>query len=259
MPGADDLALLTDAARDAGAILREYFARGSKAWEKPDAAGPVTEADIAANAALHARLTAARPGYGWLSEEGPEDPSRGAADRAFVIDPLDGTRAFIEGDHSWSLALAVADKGQVSAAVVFLPMRDMLYAARRGNGATLNGKRLSVRSRDVLDGATVLSSRASFEPWHWREARVPQVRRQFRSSLAYRLSLVAEGRYDAMFRLRPAREWDVAAGSLLVEEAGGQITDRKAAALRFNQPDPVFDGLIAAAPRLHADILSRLV
>ena len=259
MPATDDLALLIDAAHDAGAILREFFTRGSKAWEKPGSAGPVTEADMAANAALHDRLTAARPGYGWLSEEGPEDQGRSAAARAFVVDPLDGTRAFIEGDHSWSLALAAVDDGQVSAAVVYLPMRDRLYAAARGKGATLNGQELSVRARDVLDGATVLSSRATFEPWHWREARVPEVRRQFRSSLAYRLSLVAEGRYDAMLRLRPAREWDVAAGSLLVEEAGGRITDRKGAGLRFNQPDPVFNGLIAATPRLQEDILSRLL
>lgn len=258
MPAVDDLTLLTEAAREAGAILRDHFTHGSKSWEKPDSAGPVTEADMAANAALHSRLTAARPGYGWLSEEGPEDPSRQAAGHTFLVDPLDGTRAFIEGDHSWSIALAVIEAGQVMAGVVYLPMRDIVYAAARGQGATRNGERLSVRSRDALDGATVLSSRTNFEAWHWRNARIPEVRRQFRSSLAYRLSLVAEGRYDAMIRLRPAREWDVAAGSLLVTEAGGRITDRRGAPLGFNQPDPVFDGVIAAAPALHADTLSRL-
>lgn len=259
MPEADDLSLLVEAAREAGAILRGYFDRGSKAWEKPDAAGPVTEADMAANGALHARLLGARPGYGWLSEEGPDDPSRLLARRSFLVDPLDGTRAFIEGDHSWAIALAVIDAGQVSAGVVYLPMRDILYAAGRGQGATRDGAPLSVRRRDALDGATVLSSRTNFEAWHWRDARVPQVRRHFRSSLAYRLSLVAEGRYDAMIRLRPAHEWDVAAGSLLVEEAGGVITDRKGKPLSFNQPDPVFNGVITAAPALHEEVLSRLV
>lgn len=259
MPATDDLGLLIAAAREAGAILREHFARGAKAWEKPDAAGPVTEADMAANETLHARLTGARPGYGWLSEEGPQDPGRHTTAQTFIVDPLDGTRAFIEGDHSWSVALAVVEAGAVSAAVVYLPMRDLVYAAARGQGATRNGDRLAVRSRDELEGATVLSSRTNFEPWHWREARAPQVNRQFRSSLAYRLGLVAEGRYDAMFRLRPAHEWDVAAGSLLVAEAGGRISDRRGATLRFNQPDPRFDGVIAAAPRLHENILSRLV
>ena len=229
------------------------------AWEKPDSAGPVTEADIAANEVLHERLTGARPGYGWLSEEGPDDPRRGDASRTFLVDPLDGTRAFIEGDHSWSVSLAVIDQGETRAGVVYLPMRDRLYAAARGQGATLDGAPLAVQPRTGLDGASVLSSRTNLKPWHWREARVPDVRRRFRSSLAYRLSLIAEGRYDAMFRLRPAHEWDVAAGSLLVEEAGGRITDRTGQSLRFNQTDPIFNGIVAAGPPLHADILSRLV
>ncbi len=232
MPGADDLTLLTDAAREAGAILGDHFRRGAKAWEKPDAAGPVTEADLAANAALHARLTAARPDYGWLSEEGPEDPGRRTAKRAFVIDPLDGTRAFIEGD--------------------------MLYAAARGAGATLNGRVLSVSPREAVDGATVLSARRNFEPWHWRDAQMPEMHRKFRSSMAYRLCLVAEGRCDAMLRLRPTREWDIASGSLLVEEAGGRITDRKGAPLAFNRADPLVNGVIAGPPGLHSGLLERL-
>lgn len=258
MPATDDLALLTDAAREAGEILRGYFKRGSKAWEKPDAAGPVTEADMAANDALHERLRGARPGYGWLSEEGPDDPDRLSAKRVFVVDPLDGTRAFIEGDHSWSIALAVVEDGQATAGVVYLPMRDRIYAARSGHGATLDGTPISVSMRDELEGAAVLSSRINFDPRHWRDDRPPEVRRQFRSSLAYRLSLIAQGRYDAMFRLRPAREWDVAAGAVLVQEAGGRITDRNGARLTFNQPDPLFTGVIAAPPALHGAIRSRL-
>lgn len=258
MPAADDLGLLIEAVRTAGEVARSHFARGSKAWEKPGAGGPVTEADIAANEVLHEILTGARPGYGWLSEEGPEHPARRDARRAFVVDPLDGTRAFIEGDHSWSQALAVVVDGEVAAGVVYLPMRDKLYAAARGQGATLNGTPLAVRPAERIDGASVLSSRTNFDLRHWRDARVPEVRRRFRSSLAYRLGLVAIGRYDAMLRLRPVWEWDAAAGSLLVEEAGGRITDRHGTALRFNRPDPKFDGLVAAAPPLHADILARL-
>lgn len=259
MPAADDLSLLVAAARAAGEILRTHFFRGASAWEKPDAAGPVTEADLAANAALHASLTAARPGYGWLSEEGPDDPDRRGRSRAFVVDPLDGTRAFIEGDHSWAVSLAVVADGRVEVGVVFLPMRDRLYAAARGRGATRNDTKLKVAPATELDGATVLSTRNNFQPYHWKDARVPEVRRQFRSSLAYRLSLVAEGRYQALLRLRPTWEWDAAAGSLLVEEAGGRITDRCGTALGFNGEDPQLNGLIAAAPSLHAEIAERLL
>ena len=257
MPATDDLALLIEAARAAGAIARAHFERGAKAWNKPDAAGPVTEADLAANEALHGQLTAARPGYGWLSEEGPADPARHDAARTFVVDPLDGTRGFIEGDHSWAQSLAVVEDGRVTAGVIYLPMRDKLFAAARGRGATLNGEPLRVRDDQGLDGAAVLASKRNFEPYVWRDARVPDVRRQFRSSLAYRLGLVAAGRYDAMLRQRPVWEWDVAAGSLLVEEAGGRITDRAGKALRFANPDPRLPGLVAAGPALHAEIFAR--
>ncbi len=259
MPGPDDLSLLVEAARAAGEISRGYFKRAPKTWDKPDAAGPVTEADIAVNEMLEARLRGARPGYGWLSEESPDDLARLDAARAFVIDPLDGTRAFIEGDHAWAHSLAVVDRGEVVAAAIYLPMADRMYSAARGKGAHLDGARLAVSSAEALDGATVLASRTNLEPWHWVEAQVPQVNRRFRSSLAYRLSLVGEGRFDAMLTLRPTWEWDVAAGALIVTEAGGRVTDRRGAALRFNAAQPQLNGVVAAGPRLHDEITRRLV
>jgi myo-inositol-1(or 4)-monophosphatase len=259
LPGPDDLSLLVEAARAAGEISRGYFKRAPKTWDKPDAAGPVTEADIAVNEMLEARLRGARPGYGWLSEESPDDLARLDAARAFVIDPLDGTRAFIEGDHAWAHSLAVVDRGEVVAAAIYLPMADRMYSAARGKGAHLDGARLAVSSAEALDGATVLASRTNLEPWHWVEAQVPQVNRRFRSSLAYRLSLVGEGRFDAMLTLRPTWEWDVAAGALIVTEAGGRVTDRRGAALRFNAAQPQLNGVVAAGPRLHDEITRRLV
>lgn len=259
MPVADDLSLLIEAAKAAGDISRGFFKRTLKTWDKPGSGGPVTEADLAVNEMLESHLRRARPGYGWLSEESPDNPERLEAARAFVIDPLDGTRAFIEGDYSWAHSLAVVDQGQVMAAVTFLPMSDKLYSAAVGQGAYLNGTRIAVSQADALDGATVLATRVNFEPWHWVEAQVPQVSRKFRSSLAYRLSLVGEGRYDAMLSLRPTWEWDVAAGTLIVEEAGGRVTDRRGAVPRFNRPDPQINGIIAAGPLLHDEIARRLV
>ncbi len=257
MPAADDLPLLIEAARAAGEIARGFFEQGHRSWEKPGA-GPVTEADIAVNDMLAERLRGARPGYGWLSEETPDTPERLEAARAFVIDPLDGTRAFIEGDHNWAHSLAVVDDGEAVAAVVYLPMSDKLYAAARGHGATLNGRRISVSTPDELDGATVLATRSNFEPWFWAGADVPKVDRQFRSSLAYRMSLVGEGRFDAMLTLRPTWEWDVAAGALIVSEAGGRVSDRLGARLRFNAPSPQVNGVVAAGPVLHQKLLDRL-
>lgn len=259
MPEADDLSLLVEAARAAGDIARGYFKRAPKTWEKPGSGGPVTEADLAVNEMLEERLRTARPGYGWLSEESPDDPARLEAARAFVIDPLDGTRAFIEGDHGWTHSLAVVDRGQVRAAVIYQPMTDRIYTAAHGHGAHRDGQKITVSSTEALDGATILASRTNFEPWHWKEARVPAVTRRFRSSLAYRLGLVGEGRFDAMLSLRPTFEWDVAAGALIVTEAGGRVTDRLGAAPRFNRPDPMLNGIIAAGPRIHAEIAGRLI
>jgi myo-inositol-1(or 4)-monophosphatase len=257
LPEPDDLALLVDAAQAAGEIARRFFRQSPRTWEKPGA-GPVTEADIAVNDMLAADLLGARPGYGWLSEETPDSPDRLDAARAFVIDPLDGTRAFIEGDHNWAHSLAVVDNGEAVAAVVYLPMADKLYAAAKGRGATLNGTHITVSSNSEFEGASVLATRPNFEPWFWAGADVPRVNRQFRSSLAYRMSLVAEGRFDAMLTLRPTWEWDVAAGALIVGEAGGRVSDRKGAQLRFNATLPQVDGVVAAGPGLLESIVSRL-
>ena len=257
MPEADDLSLLVAAAKAAGEISRSFFKQGPRAWDKPGE-GPVTEADIAVNEMLEARLRGARPGYGWLSEETPDTPDRLDAGLAFIVDPLDGTRAFIEGERNWAHAFAVVDQGDPVAAVVYLPMADKLYAAAKGRGATLNGQRITVAQRNALEGATLLATRSNFEPWFWAGAEVPNVKRQFRSSLAYRMSLIGEGRFDAMLTLRPTWEWDVAAGALIVTEAGGQVTDRTGARLTFNAPSPQVNGVIAAGPALHAAIAGRL-
>lgn len=259
MPETDDLALLIDTARRAGDISRSYFKRAPKTWDKPAGAGPVTEADIAVNEMLESHLRAARPGYGWLSEESPDDPARLDAARAFIVDPLDGTRAFIEGDYAWAHSLAISNRGAVVAAVIYLPMTDRIYTAERGRGAHRDGARLTVSATETLEGASILASRPTFEPWNWKDANVPSVARKFRSSIAYRLGLVGEGRFDAMVSLRPSWEWDVAAGALIVEEAGGRITDRHGHALRFNSANPQLNGVIAAGPSVYEELVRRLV
>ncbi|HHL22529.1 MAG TPA: 3'(2'),5'-bisphosphate nucleotidase CysQ [Aliiroseovarius sp.] len=253
-----DLALLKDAARGAGDIARRYFRRDPEAWAKPGGAGPVTEADLAVDKILREELTGARPDYGWLSEETPDSPARLERDRLFIVDPIDGTRAFIDGDPTWAISLAVAERGRVTSAVVYLPARDKLYAAEAGHGAWLGERRIRASARDALEGATVLAARPTFEPFHWKDATPPPVDRQFRSSLAYRLSLTGEGRFDAMLTLRATWEWDIAAGSLIVAEAGGVATDRRLVPLAFNNPGAQVNGVVAAGARLHPLLGARL-
>lgn len=258
MPAHDDLALLTEAAREAGRIATGFSGPEARRWDKPGGLGPVTEADLAVNEMLETRLRAARPGYGWLSEETEDDPDRLNRRRVFIIDPIDGTRSFAGGSRTWAHALAVAENGKVRAAVIYLPMRDLLYAARAGGGAFLNGERISATGKSQLEDADILAAKPNLKSLHWREGHVPHFSRAYRPSLAYRLALVAQGRFDGMLTLRPSWEWDIAAGDLILREAGALCTDRAGAPLRFNNPHPKVNGVIAASEPIHSQIHAAL-
>ena len=238
-------------------MAKGYVGQGAQRWDKPGGAGPVTEADLAVNACFENVLREARPDYGWLSEETEDTPDRLNRDTIFIVDPIDGTRSFVEGSRTWAHSVAVAHRGEVVAGAVYLPMRDMLYAAAKGQGATLNGEQLTVSSRSGLAGADVLAARPMLEPRHWPKG-VPDVKRSHRPSLAYRLGLVGQGRFDAMLTFRPTWEWDVAAGALIVEEAKGVCTDKAGGALRFNNPTPQLNGMIAASDSIHAGLMMAL-
>ncbi|MAY85432.1 MAG: 3'(2'),5'-bisphosphate nucleotidase CysQ [Pseudooceanicola sp.] len=255
---ASDLPLLIEAARAAGTVATGFVGKTARRWDKPDGAGPVTEADIAVNDLLHDTLRAARPDYGWLSEETEDTGDRLTRDKVFIIDPIDGTRSFAEGSDSWAHAIAVAERGVVTAAVIYLPKRDLLYSAARGAGAECNGASIAPSRPDGLAEAEILTTRPALAREHWQGDRTPAFRHAYRPSLAYRMALVAQGRFDGMLTLRPCWEWDIAAGDLILREAGAACTDRSGAALVFNNPHPMQNGLIAAGPDIHASIATAL-
>ena len=236
-------------------MARDYLARGLRVQEKPGGQGPVTDADLAIDAMLRDTLTAARPDYGWLSEETADTSERLSRSRVFIVDPIDGTRAFIDGQQGFSHVLSVVQDGQPCAAVVHLPLPGLTYAAARGRGTTLNGKPVTVSPRARVAGAQVLAAKPQLHPDLWPGG-APEVERHFRPSLAWRLGLVAEGRFDAMLTLRSTWHWDIAAGSLLVTEAGGIVSDAQGKALHFNSAQPFADGIIAAGPALHAGLVA---
>ena len=252
-----DLDLLVAAARTAARVATGYIGGDLGVQRKSDDS-PVTDADHAVNAVLEDHLRGARPDYGWLSEESPDDPARLSRARVFIVDPIDGTRSFIDGQDTWAHSLAVAEAGRITAAVVFLPVKDRLYSAALGQGAALNGAPIAVsRARD-LTSARILTTRPNLEAEHWPRG-VPQLQRSHRPSLAYRLSLVAEGRYDAMFTFRPSWEWDIAAGTLIASEAGAKVSDRAGAQLRFNNAHPQTDGVVVGPAPLWQEVVDRLL
>lgn len=244
---ATDLALLVEATREAGRIGLAFFKRDPKAWTK-GVSSPVTEADIAVDRYLHATLTSARPDYGWLSEESIDTPDRLGRQRLFVVDPIDGTRGFIEGNPDWCVSVALVEDGVTVAAVLFAPAREELFEAVAGEGARLNGEPIHVSDRLVLEGAKIAGPARHLKAMaaHGMDPR----ERRFTPSLAYRFALVACGRVDVATARSGAYDWDLAAVDLLVQEAGGTLRDLEGARLRFNGAIPRHLALIASTPGL---------
>lgn len=250
-----DAALLATVVGEAGALALSMADAPGEVVLKPDG-GPVSEADLAVDRLLRERLLSARPDYGWLSEETTDDPTRLERRRVFIVDPIDGTRAFLSGQPTWAISAAVAEAGEVVAAIVHMPALGKTYAARCGGGATRNGRPIAPSGRTSLDSADVLVSANQLVPQFWARG-VPPIERHFRPSIAYRLCLVAEGRFDATLTFRPSWEWDVAGGDLIAREAGASVTDADGRPLVYNRPDPRIPGIIAAPAAIHAALLAQ--
>jgi myo-inositol-1(or 4)-monophosphatase len=248
----EDLTLLEDAVREAGHIARKFYGGDYRQWSK-EGGSPVTEADLAVDKYLCETLTAARPSYGWLSEESADDPARLTKREVFVIDPIDGTVAFLKNRPHFTICAAVVVDGRPCCGVVYNPISEELYAARTGAGARRNGVPIHVGSRDTLEGCAMLGDRTqlTLSPW-------PDMHVQNRNSVAYRLVLVADGSADATVSLTAKRDWDLAAADVILHEAGGLLTDTHGAALIYNRPVTKQSTLIAANPALNQEIRALL-
>lgn len=256
MSAADDVELLTEAAREAGALALTFFRQNPKTWPKGETS-VVSEADIALDNLLAARLLAARPDYGWLSEETVDDPARRRQSRVFVVDPIDGTKGFLAGGTEWTVSLAIVEDGRPVAAALFAPALGSMFQAVAGAGATRDGAPLRVSARAVLAGANVAGSRRLVRD-ALELSSIPLEYYGFVSSLAYRFALVAAGEIDAAIARPGAYDWDLAAADLLVHEAGGCLADLSGNRPRYNGPDGRHPALVAATPEL-SDPIAALV
>ena len=254
MPDRSDEDLLVEASLVAGEIAMKHFRTDVATYHKPGDLGPVTAADLEINEMLADRLGAARPGYGWMSEEDADDKARLDAEQVFIVDPIDGTRSFIAGETGFSVALAVARKGEITAAAVHLPARGETFSATLGGGVLKDGRPVAVSTAQDPAASTVLTAKKQLHADNWPGG-VPPVTRHFRSSLAWRMCLVAEARFDCMLTFRRAFEWDIAAGALIAAEAGARVTDGDGGPLRFNSVEGMQAGVIAAPPNLHARLM----
>ena len=225
----------------AGTLIRQQRIEGIVPEEKPHGAGPVTSADRAADEFLHRELLRLAPG-GWLSEERVDDQRRLRESRIWIVDPLDGTIEFVQGLPEYAISVALVENGLPILAVIHNPATDDCFWAERGAGAFRNCRAIRVQESTRLLASRTEFTRGEFAPltaaWDIRPV----------GSTAYKMALVAAGDAAATFSRGPKWEWDVCAGALLVEEAGGVATQVFDGSLRFNAPDPKVQGILAAAP-----------
>jgi len=253
----EDLALATAAAWEAGRRVMESFRAGLAVTMKSPGQ-PVTQADLDADAILRQRLLADRPDYGWLSEETEDTPDRLERRRVWIADPIDGTRSYIAGRPEFSISVGLAEEGEAVVGVVLNPATGELFTAVRGGGAwgargpEGERHRLAVRQPPPAAPGAILASRSEIAARTLDELGQPRGtdhgwRTDPLGSTAYKLARVAAGQADAFVSLGPKGEWDVCAGMLLVEEAGGRATDATGQARSYNRPDPGLRGVIAGS------------
>jgi myo-inositol-1(or 4)-monophosphatase len=254
MARAADCTRLVAAVREAGALALKSFGRELKSWIK-HGNSPVSETDIAVDQLLRARLFDGSDD-GWLSEESENDPTRLNKRRVWVVDPIDGTRAYIAGREDWSISAALVEDGRPTVAVIFAPVTEELFIAVQGERATRNGAPIAVAASADLDRARFAGPKRALDPLAAQRPGLVVVPRIH--SLALRLVRVADGTIDAAVAGGNSHDWDLAAADLLVHEAGGMLTSLDGGTLLYNQPNPVHGVLVAAGRARHPAVLELI-
>jgi myo-inositol-1(or 4)-monophosphatase len=238
----EELDVLKKYVRQAGQEIFQMAAEGFEtAYKKNE--DPVTTADIKADSILREGLTKDFPDTGWLSEETRDDFTRLDQKMVWIVDPIDGTKEFVSGIPEYAVSVALVENGQPILAAVYNPASKELFAAASGQGAWLNEEPIEAEheltAKPLLLASRSEIQRGEFEPFE------PFAQIHPCGSIAYKLALIAAGMADATFSLAPKNEWDIAAGVLLVNESGGNVTDKSGAPFSFNQRKTLVNGIVA--------------
>jgi myo-inositol-1(or 4)-monophosphatase len=242
-----ELQILIEAMKLAGQKVLDLAGEGVSIHTKSDHS-PVTTADLAVDRLIHEAVTRHFPDDGWLSEERPDATERLTKKRVWILDPIDGTRAFIKNVPQFCISAALVENGSPLVGAVLNPSTDELFTAIRGRGVRLTGENGDFSGPPGAGGLPLVL----VNPWELRHGRLDALSHQAEcrpvGSIAYALAHVAAGRAAAAVMLEGGNEWDVAAGMLLIEESGGTVTDAHGKGIRFNQPNPRLKGTIATGP-----------
>ncbi len=242
--------------REAGATIMGFYQGAFEVQEKSPS-NPVTDADFAADQLLRTKLMALLPEAGWLSEETVDSPERLEKEYIWIVDPLDGTKEFVYGIPEFSVSVALVQNGLPILGIIYNPVTEELFTAQKGGGLYVNGQKQTASSRTKLEGAQVEASRSErkrgeFEPFE------ELVNLLTMGSIAYKLARTAAGLADATWSRGPKHEWDICAGVILVEEAGGRCVDLDNATFTFNKSFPKVNGIIADNGHLHDEVITTL-
>ena len=244
------------ACREAGEIALGLFRPGAqtaaRTWSK-SGGSPVTEADIGVDTFLRLRLSELLPGTGWLSEETVDDAHRLSRHRGWVVDPIDGTRAYMGGSPDWAVCVALLEDNVPIAGVVHAPAGEGTYTAWRGSGAQLNGQTITANPVSGIGQARIAGPKPMLDALG--RAR-PFTAVDKIPSLALRISRIAEGRIDAGLVSPDARDWDIAAADLILAEARGRLLQGDGAAVSYNRPTPTHGMLVASGEALMPPLLA---
>lgn len=259
MPIASDLLpAIRESCIEAGEIALALFRPGArtaaKTWAK-SGGSPVTEADIGVDTFLRIRLSVLLPEAAWLSEETVDDALRLSRRFVWVVDPIDGTRAYMAGSPDWAVCVALLDEGKPILGVVHAPASAATYTALLGGGAQRNGEPIAATLLNELDEARIAGPKpmldalmriAPFKP----ADKIP--------SLALRLARIADGTIDAGVVSADARDWDLAAADLILQEAGGWLGSSDGEPAVYNRETPVHGVLVASGHGLKDTLLAAL-
>jgi myo-inositol-1(or 4)-monophosphatase len=251
------VALARRAAREAGAIALAINQRSDfDAWAKGED-NPLTEADLAVDRLLHERLLGACPDFGWLSEETLDDRERLGREWVWVVDPIDGTKEFIQKVPHWTISIGLVHGGRPVLGVVFNPTEDLLVEGVKGGGVRANGMPAATSTTAELHGAHLVGSRSEQKRGEFDSVK-DLYRFEAVGSIAYKMALLAIGRCDLYYTLSPKNEWDICAGHLLVEAAGGQVCQKDGAEILYNRPQAKYRSVVASNGALQGGLRARL-
>jgi myo-inositol-1(or 4)-monophosphatase len=240
-----DINLAKEAAIKAGKIILRYY-KADYQIEQKGYQNPVTTADKKADETIKKILMTARPEYGWLSEETKDSSIRLNKRFVWIVDPIDGTKEFINGIPEFVVSIALVEYGEPIIGVIYNPVKKEIFVAAKNMGSFFNETKIECTSKEKISEMTILNSRSELKRGDWNDYIEIFGNMKPVGSVAYKLALTSAGKADVFISLRPKNEWDICAGNCIINEAGGKLVDLRGNKRKYNLDNTLIDfGIIA--------------